>query len=211
MTPKPKRGRPRKHPLPTGAATDYRQPFVDRDVAPGPPGGEKVTVPLDSEGRIDFEQFQSGGQLGRLRDAIAADPKAPEQLGIKPATADGSETAPLVTEDHARALYSALNDIFGFTLAKRTQLPRAEIQQVIGYTEAEYQKMCPLTSRVLNRHLPARTLAFQEISLLCAELWEIHQRKLLQLTEYVRKRAEDAQRAAGPVNGGIRGNIEVMP
>lgn len=206
-----KKGRPRKYPLPTGAATDYKVPLVDRDAAPiGAAAGEKVTVPITEAGAIDWDSMhQDGAGLGKLRSAIAQDPKAADEFGIKP-TPEGSESAPMVTEDHARALFAALNDLFGFAISKRTHLPRPEIQRVIGYTETDYGKMCPLTAKVLNRHLPAKTLAVQEIGLLIAELYEVHQRKLIQLTEYLQKKAEEMQAAAQPP-AGPNGSVAEMP
>jgi len=187
-----KKGRPRKYPLPTGGTQDYKVPMVDRDAAPiAAAAGEKVSVPITEAGAIDWESMhQDGAGLGKLKAAIAADPKAADELGIKPVP-EGSEAAPMVTEEHARALYAALNDLFGFAIAKRTKLPRPEIQKVIGYTESDYQKMCPLTAKTLNRHLPQKTLAIQEIGLLFAELYEVHQRKFLQLSEYLQKKQEE--------------------
>jgi hypothetical protein len=175
--------------------------MVDRDAAPIPtPAAEKITVPITEAGAIDWESMhQDGAGLGKLKAAIAADPKAADELGIKP-TPEGAEAAPMITEDHTRALFAALNDVFGFAISKRTHLPRPEIQRVIGYTEDDYRKMCPLAAKVLNRHLPQKTLAVQEIGLFVAELYEVHQRKLIQLTEYMQKKQEEFI-AHQPANG----------
>lgn len=189
MTPKRRPGRPRKNadagvngPVVPPTA-DYRREMVDRQTEPASSpasSADRVVIPM-KDGKIQWAEVR--GDTGKLKDAIAAEPGAGERLGL---VADMQElVAPVVTEEHAKALYAAVNDILQFTLARQTNFPRPEIARVIGYTQKEYEAMCPLTARVLNRYLPARLATYQDIMLLGVTLYEVHQRKWLQLREYI--------------------------
>lgn len=201
ITEKRKRGRPRKDASSTATAdgataADYRAPMVDRIVeptaAPAAAPADRVLIPITA-GRVQWGDIK--GDVGKLRDAIAAEPGAAEKLGL---AAPKEILAPVITEEHARALYQAVNDVFSFTIARQSNrfLPRPEVARVIGYTEAEFAAMCPLTARVLNRYLPARLGAYQDLMLLGVTLYEIHQRKWLQLREYIELKAQRAKEEA---------------
>lgn len=196
------RGRPRKTPVPVvnGPTADYRAPMVDREAAAETeaPTTERVIIPITA-GRIHWPEVRGED---KLRAAIAAEPDAAQRLGL---VADKeAPAAEVVTAEHARALYAAVNDILQFTISRQTNFPRPELAHVIGYTEAEYEAMCPLTARILNRYLPARMAAYQDLMLLGVTLYEVHQRKFLQLREYIEgkvKQMEAARVAAGTVDG----------
>lgn len=184
MTPKRKPGRPRKNPVPivNGPTADYRAPMVDRETATHTeaPAAEKVTIPINEAGKIEWGEVRNED---KLRVAIAAEPGAAERLGL--VSDKEAPAAEVVTKEHARALFAAVNDILQFTIARQTNFPRPELARVIGYTESEYEQMCPLTARILNRYLPARMAAYQDLMLWGVTVYEVHQRKFLQLREYI--------------------------
>ena len=199
------RGRPRKVPIDVGevrrareevngpAGPDYRAQMVDRGPEAGqaPPAGERVTIPI-REGKAIWDESRN---LDSLKAAIAAEPGAAGRLGL---VQDKTEIVQdVVTPEHARALYAAVSDVLTFSISRQAGLPRKDLQQILGYSEKEYEAMCPLTARILNRYLPARLSAYQDLMLLGVTLYEVHQRKWLQLREYLEMR----QRILAPAEG----------
>src|SRR5688572_12368404 len=103
----------------------------------GKPDADRLTIPLDKDGRPDF-----GSMREKTRERvkkIVSDPIVARELGIEDAAPSVSTIPPFVT----RAVIQALSQLDTIVIARVTGAPAPIVLAVAPYTQEEQNAIAP--------------------------------------------------------------------